>query len=259
MTTKTLISWNINGIRSIVQKGFLDWINKSNHSVICLQEIKADPSKIPNEILEHKNYHQESLPAERKGYSGVMTLSKEKPLKTEKGLSNKDFAKEGRTLISHFKEYIIVNCYFPNGGRDHSRVPYKMKYCSAVLRKIKKLQKENQKPVILCGDLNTAHHPIDLANPVSNKNTTGFLETERKWLDKLETNHFIDCFRTLYPQQKEIYSWWTYRNNCRERNIGWRIDYFFIDKLSQKIVKDCQYLKNVPGSDHCPVQLSLKL
>ncbi len=256
---KKLVTWNVNGIRAVMGKGFLDFIKKSKPDVLCLQEIKADPSVIPEEVLNLKGYNVEFFSAEKKGYSGTLTLSKEKPLAIEKGLSKKIFSSEGRTLITHFKNYILLNCYFPNGSRDHSRVPYKLDYCAAIGRKVKALRKKYEKPVIVCGDYNTAHHPIDLKNPKSNKNTTGFLEIERKWMDKFTKAGNTDVFRNLYPQKEGAYSWWSYRGDCRARNIGWRIDYFFINNEDLKTVKDCQYLPKVMGSDHCPLELKINL
>lgn len=256
---KKIISWNVNGIRAVLNKGFLDFVKNSKADVICLQEIKAHKEVIPEEIWNLKNYHVNDFSAERKGYSGVLTLSKEKPLKIEKGLSNKNFSIEGRTLITHFEKYILLNCYFPNGGRDLSRVPYKMEYCSAISKKMKALRKQYQKPVIICGDYNTAHYPIDLANPKANLKSTGFLEIERAWLNQFYKEGNVDCFRELNPTKPDTYSWWTYRNNCRERNIGWRIDYFFTNKENQKNIKECTYLYDIQGSDHCPVELKIQI
>ncbi|MCB9094917.1 MAG: exodeoxyribonuclease III [Halobacteriovoraceae bacterium] len=252
-----LITWNINGIRAVAKKGFPEWLKKTKASIICLQEIKATEDQIPEEIKNISKFEYVAYPAERKGYSGVMTLFKKAPTKTEMGLGLPKFDCEGRTLIHHFKDFILLNCYFPNGSRDLSRVPYKLEYCQAISKKVAELTKKNKKPVIVCGDYNTAHHKVDLSNPKSNKNTTGFLEIERQWIDQFIQEGNADCFRELYPKKKDVYSWWTYRNNCRERNIGWRIDYFFISQKGMSSVDQCRYLNKIEGSDHCPVELTL--
>jgi exodeoxyribonuclease-3 len=245
-------SWNVNGIRSVTSKTYLQWVQAVSPDVICLQETKATQSQIPEEVFAEYPYYQLSA-ADKKGYSGVLTLSKTKPLKIET-LGIQEFDSEGRTLIFEFEDSFIINCYFPNGQRDHGRVPYKLRYCQAIETLLLELEK-TQKKIFICGDFNTAHHPIDLANPKTNKNTTGFLLEERAWLDQLIHIGFQDCFRALHGDKLNEYTWWTYRNNCRERNIGWRIDYFFANSPGVKSVKSIQHQQDILGSDHCPLLL----
>ncbi len=254
---KTLVSWNVNGIRACVNKGFLDWINEESPDVLCMQEIKALEEQFPPEVLELEDYHKYINPAEKKGYSGVAVFSKEKPLKVLTGLGEERFDSEGRTLICEYKNYVLFNCYFPNGQRDHGRVPYKLDFYEKVLELYNHYISEGKK-VIITGDFNTAHKEIDLANPKGNKKTTGFLEHEREWIDHYLDAGMIDCLRLFYPEQEGVYSWWTYRNNCRERNIGWRIDYFMASNNLKTKIKDCIHLPEVLGSDHCPIKLILK-
>jgi exodeoxyribonuclease-3 len=251
-----IISWNVNGIRSIFNKGFCEFLDYESPSITCLQEIKAQHKDIPKKILENDNFFLYNSSAQKKGYSGVATLTQIKPVKLISEIGIDKFDSEGRTQILEYKNFTLINSYIPNGQRDHKRVPYKLEYCESILKIIKKYQKKKI-PVIWCGDFNTAHHPIDLANPKSNINTTGFLPNERAFHDKLLKNNLHDIFREHHPQLKGAYTWWTYRNNCRDKNVGWRIDYFFVtsDLVSQ--VKSTDILKDVMGSDHCPIKLEL--
>jgi exodeoxyribonuclease-3 len=250
-----IISWNVNGIRSVYKKGFVEWFTKSSPDILCLQETRAALSQFPTELLHINRFEVHSAEAVKKGYSGVATWSRQKILDTKK-LDNKTFDSEGRTLIHEFEDFYLMNCYFPNGQRDHSRVPFKLKYCQAIQKKVKLLRRD--KPVIITGDFNTAHHPIDLANPVANKNTTGFLLPEREWHDEFIQNGMIDIYRELHPKTAGAYTWWSNRAGCRERNIGWRIDYFFISPDLKNKVKKAEILDSVVGSDHCPILLDLR-
>lgn len=259
MAKHKIITWNVNGIRAVARKGLDDWIKEKKANVFCFQEIKATEDVLPPEVVDLKKFERTTFPAERKGYSGVMTLSKTQALENIKGLKSKKFSNEGRTIISVYEKYVLLNCYFPNGRRDHERVPFKLEYYDEMLKKLKSLKKKYKRPIIICGDFNTAHHEVDLANPKTNKKTTGFLPEERKWLGLYEQAGFVDCFRHLYPDTDQTYSWWSYRGNCRARNVGWRIDYFFIDKESIDIVKECKYLYEDLGSDHCPVELTISI
>lgn len=245
-----IISWNVNGIRSVTKKGFVEWFTRTSPDILCIQETRAALDQFPVELINTPDYSLSSAVAEKKGYSGVATWSREKILDTN-FLKKISFDIEGRTLIHEFESFYLVNAYFPNGQRDHARVPYKMDYCFEVKKKILGLQKK--KPVILTGDLNTAHHPIDLANPVANKKTTGFLLEERAFLDELQSIGMVDIFRKLFPTLKDQYTWWSNRAGCREKNIGWRIDYFFVDQRLEKKVKSAEILSEVLGSDHCPI------
>lgn len=250
-----LISWNVNGIRSVTKKGFLEWFTTASPDILCLQETRASFDQFPQDVKNFPGFGVHSAEAQKKGYSGVATFNRENFLDT-KYLGSEVFDSEGRTLIHDLGPAYLINCYFPNGQRDHSRVPYKMDYCRTIQKKIRSLRKK--KPVIITGDFNTAHHPIDLANPVSNKNTTGFLLHEREWLDQIEADGMVDIYRKLNPTKVQ-YTWWSNRPGCRERNIGWRIDYFYISEDLVAKVKGVKIHDQVMGSDHCPIELELRL
>lgn len=254
---KTLVSWNVNGIRACTKKGFVDWISRTSPDIVCLQEIKAEKSQFPEETLTIPGYEVFIFSAEKKGYSGVAVYSKEKPLKVHHGLGVEKFDREGRALILEFKSFILFNCYFPNGQRDHGRVPYKLEFYDEILKRYNQYIEDGKK-VIITGDFNTAHHPIDLANPKTNKKTTGFLPNEREWMDQYEAAGMIDCLRHFEPETEGIYSWWTYRGDCRERNIGWRIDYFMASSNLKSKLVSCRHTPEIMGSDHCPIELVLK-
>ncbi|MEE2743593.1 MAG: exodeoxyribonuclease III [Bdellovibrionota bacterium] len=256
-----IASWNVNGIRACYKKGLLDWLNNESPHICCFQETKSSENQVPQPILEHPNYYNVYASAEKKGYSGVGILSSKKlPLpNVTYGLDEEKFDCEGRTLIAEYDSFILITCYFPNGQRDHGRVPYKMEYCKLVEKKSAELQKKSKKPVIITGDYNTAHKEIDLKNPKANINTTGFLPIERKWIDDFIEKGYIDIFRESHPEEEGHYTWWTYRSNCRQRNIGWRIDYFFITEKIRPWVKKCYHQPETMGSDHCPIFLELKV
>jgi len=249
-----IISWNVNGIRSVTNKGFIDFIEQESPDILCLQEIKALPEQFPREILELRKYNLQIKSAEKKGYSGVATFSSEKFLDTDY-LGVDEFDSEGRTLIHETKDFYLFNCYIPNGSRDHHRVPYKMKFCEALEKKMNQLQKK--KPVILVGDINTAHTEIDLANPKTNQKTTGFLPEERAWVSHMLQSGWLDIYRDLHPEKKGAYTWWSQRAGVREKNIGWRIDYFLLSTILKSSVRRVDILKDVYGSDHCPIVLEL--
>lgn len=254
---KTLVSWNVNGIRACVKNGFINAINEISPDILCLQEIKATEEQFPKEVFELEGFDFYIAPAEKKGYSGVAVFTKETPLKVFEGVGEKKFDKEGRTLILEYKNFVLINGYFPNGQRDHNRVPYKLDYYQKILD-IFNEYRQKKKHVIITGDFNTAHTEIDLANPKGNKKSTGFLENEREWIDKYLNAGMIDCLRFFKPEERDIYSWWTYRNNCRQRNIGWRIDYFMANKELKTKLISCTHLSEVLGSDHCPILLKIK-
>lgn len=249
-----LISWNVNGIRSVYNKGFLEWFRRESPDILCLQETKADFEQFPLEIRNLEDYEISYSSAIKKGYSGVATFSREKILDTKK-LEKKSFDEEGRVLIHELKDFFLINCYFPNGQRDHNRVPFKLKFCDDVLKKIDELNKK--KPIIITGDFNTAHTEIDLANPKSNKDTTGFLPVERKWMDKFISHGYVDIYRHLNSGKTGAYTWWSNRPGVRARNIGWRIDYFFISPELLPRIQSATILPDVFGSDHCPIVLEL--
>ncbi len=249
-----LFSWNVNGIRSVHKKGFLEWFTTTSPDILCLQETRASEEQFPEDLKNLPRVKLHSTVADKKGYSGVATWSRQKIVDTKK-LEIKLYDSEGRTLIHDLGWAYLLNCYFPNGQRDHARVPFKMEYCAAIQAKVMTLRKT--KPVIITGDFNTAHHPLDLANPVSNKNTTGFLLNERAWLDKFQKDGMVDVFRHFNPREAGAYTWWSNRPGCREKNIGWRIDYFFVSEELMPAVKKARIHADVLGSDHCPISLEL--
>lgn len=260
-----ICSWNVNGLRAVVKKGFLPWLAKGHQGrpwdIVNLQETKLKEEQLPEALKDHPDYEVHLSEAHRPGYSGVATLI-HKDFHVEEiieGTGVEEFDREGRTLTIVTPKFTLINAYYPNGQRDHGRVPYKLDFSEEILQTALKRLKRTKKPIILAGDFNTAHHPIDLKNPESNKNTTGFLPIERRWLDRLEGFGFVDVFREYHLEEEGHYTWWTYRNNCRERNIGWRIDYFFIDQDHLNIVESADILKDVYGSDHCPISLSLNI
>ena len=250
-----IISWNVNGIRAVYKKGFPEWFAKESPDILCLQEIKASSDQFPSELKENCDYEIFYSSALKKGYSGVATFSREKILDTKK-CEKELYDDEGRVLVHELKDFFLLNVYFPNGSRDHHRVPFKMKFCEDILQKINQLEKT--KPVIITGDFNTAHTEIDLANPKTNTKTTGFLPLEREWIDKLVQDGWIDIFRHLHPDERGAYTWWSPRPTVRERNNGWRIDYFFISPKLLKKIKRAEILPHVKGSDHCPILLEIK-
>ncbi|MBN2425664.1 MAG: exodeoxyribonuclease III [Calditrichaceae bacterium] len=251
-----LISWNVNGIRAAIRNGLLNWLDETDAYVVCLQEVKAFKNQVP-ELNDNnlKGWHVEWNAAEKAGYSGVITLSREKPLKTEYGFGREEFDREGRVLFQEYKQFYLYNIYFPNGQRDQERLDYKMNFYDVYLEHAQNLRSKG-KAIITCGDFNTAHKEIDLKNPKANEKTSGFLPIERAWMDKLVNTGYVDTFR-IFNKEAEQYSWWTYRFGAREKNVGWRIDYFFIDQEHVPLVKNAFIHQHVKGSDHCPVGIEL--
>ena len=250
-----LISWNVNGVRAVVKKGFLDWLDQAQPDVLCLQETKAHVDQLTAEILTDHGYHTFWHSGERRGYSGVATFCKEEPLYVQEGLGIERYDAEGRVLLTEHENFLLYNIYFPNGQKDDERLQYKLDFYDELLPIINE-QVESGNNVVVTGDWNTAHHSIDLARPKQNVNTSGFMPIERKKLDMFVENGWIDTFR-LFHQEGERYSWWTYRFGARERNVGWRIDYFFVNEGFVDNVEDADIHDEVVGSDHCPVSLEL--
>ncbi len=252
-----IISWNLAGMRAAVRKGLWQKMKEIDADIYCFQEIKAKMEQIeisfdfPTDYLNYWN------PAQRPGYSGVATFTKTEPRSIVVGDRNNDWDDEGRVIITKFDEFTLLNVYIPNGGHELLRLDYKMKFYDTFLNYINDLRDKGEK-VIFCGDINTAHNEIDLARPKDNVKNTGFLPIERAFMDKLETNGWIDSYRYLNPDKVE-YSWWSQRCGCRQKNIGWRIDYFFIDKELINKVKSAFILTDVEGSDHCPVGIEIKI
>ena len=246
-----ILSWNVNGIRAAAKKGFVDFLEKRNPEILCVQETKAQKDQIPDEIKYMKDYHMYTSSAEKKGYSGVAVFTKIKPLSVKKSFGPED--KEGRILILEYDKFILINLYYPNGKMSEDRLKYKLDFYDQFL----KFSKKQEKPLVVCGDVNTAHNEIDLARPKDNEKASGFLRIERDWLDQFTEDVFIDTFRHLHPKTIK-YSWWSMRTGARQRNVGWRLDYFYVSKNFIKKVKDAFILTEVMGSDHCPVGVKLE-
>jgi exodeoxyribonuclease-3 len=252
-----IYSWNVNGIRAAAKNGYSKWFKTCMPDILCLQETKAQPEQLDEQLAYPKSYFSYWNSARKRGYSGVATFSKTEPLALKYGLGIDDFDGEGRLIETWYKDFILLNIYFPNGKRDHSRVQYKLDFCDAVLDRCEYL-KANGNNLVICGDYNTAHKEIDLKNAKTNQNTTGFLPQERAWIDKFIEHGYVDTFRQFNPEPGN-YTWWTYRLSARERNIGWRIDYFFVNSNFKPAVKDAFILAQVYGSDHCPVGIELDI
>jgi exodeoxyribonuclease-3 len=251
-----LISWNVNGIRAVARKGFLGWLGGASPDVLCIQETKAHPEQLSQDLRRPAGYHARWNSAQRKGYSGVTTWSVKEPLNTEAGFGVDEFDVEGRVLMTEHPAFKLFNVYFPNGRRDLGRLDYKLRFYAAFLDYCDALHARGER-LIVCGDFNTAHRPIDLARPKQNAKTSGFLPEEREWIDRYLGQGFVDTFRALYPDEAERYTWWMYMRNARARNIGWRIDYFMVSKALMPAVTHVEILSEVTGSDHCPVVLEL--
>ncbi|HUT82609.1 MAG TPA: exodeoxyribonuclease III [Candidatus Bathyarchaeia archaeon] len=260
-----LISWNVNGIRAMLnkkifqEKDFSKWMKAESPDVLCLQETKAQPEQLSEEILNLEGYHSFWNSAETKGYSGVVIFTKEKPIEVSTQLGKDHLDSEGRHIIAEYSKFVIINSYFPNGKKDDERLRYKMEYYEVFLNFINKLR-EKGKSIIFCGDVNTAHKPIDLTHPKANETISGFLPIEREWLDKVIEQGYIDSFRYFYPDVPEKYTWWSVRSiGAREKNVGWRLDYFFVSKDLVKNLSQAYILNDVYGSDHCPVGLRINI
>ncbi len=253
-----LVSWNVNGLRAVAKKGFLEWLYESGADVVGLQETKAEAEQLPEEVRSPKGYFGYfSHSKGRKGYSGVGLYTKTKPDKVEFGIGVPKFDDEGRIVALHFGDLVIFNVYFPNGGGGPERLKYKLDFYDAFLKHIEKLRKKGKK-IIFCGDVNTAHEAIDLARPKANEKNTGFLPEERAWIDELIYHGYIDTFRHFHPTKEGAYSYWDMKTAARDRNVGWRIDYFFIANELLPRLKAAGIAPNIFGSDHCPIWIELK-
>lgn len=252
-----LLSWNVNGIRATLGKGFLGWFHQQQLDMLCIQETKAQVEQIPNEVKNIEGYHTFfDAHKEKKGYSGVGLFSKIKPNEILHGFDNSKFDNEGRIIEAHYDDFILYGIYFPNGGSGDKRLQYKLAFYDAFLARIIE-QKNNGKKIVVCGDVNTAHKEIDLARPKENLNTSGFMPIERAWVDKLVAAGFIDTFR-MFNESGANYTYWDQRFRARDRNVGWRIDYFFVSENLKPHVKDAFIQMDVLGSDHCPLGLILE-
>ena len=248
-----LISWNVNGLRACLQKGFLDFFKEVDADIFCLQETKLQADQ---HDLELPGYYQYWNYAEKKGYSGTALFTKKEPLWVTYGIGVEQHDHEGRVITAEFEEYYVVTVYTPNSQRELTRLDYRMEWEADFLNYIKKL--EEKKPVIFCGDLNVAHQEIDLKNPKSNRHNAGFTDEERACFGRVLENGFVDTFRYFYPDVTEVYSWWSYMFQARSKNAGWRIDYFVVSESLKERLKDAKIHTQVMGSDHCPVELDMQ-
>lgn len=252
-----LISWNVNGIRAVMKKGFMDFFHEQEPDILCLQEIKVHNDDIPEDIRQTGalfGYTGYWNGAERKGYSGTATLTRQKPISYETEIGDKRFDAEGRFQILEFDAFFLINTYVPNVKHDLSRLEERQEFDHLLLAKAKKLKKE--KPVVICGDMNVAHNPIDLARPKQNEGNAGYTIEERAGMTNYIESGLIDTFRLMHPE-KEQYSWWSYRGRARENNVGWRIDYFLTSESLKPEIRSATILDEVMGSDHCPVELGI--
>lgn len=248
------ISWNVNGIRACVGKGFLDFFNEIDADIFCIQESKMQEGQLE---LELPGYYQYWNYAQRKGYSGTAIFTKKEPLSVQYGIGIEEHDKEGRVITLEYPDFYMITVYTPNSQNELKRLDYRMEWEDAFLVYLKNLEKK--KPVVVCGDMNVAHKEIDLKNPKTNRKNAGFTDEERGKMSALLDSGMIDTFRYFYPEQKDIYSWWSYRFHAREKNSGWRIDYFLVSEILKDRLQDAKIHTNVMGSDHCPVELDIKL
>jgi len=252
-----IISWNVNGIRAVANKEALKWVDERQPDILCLQEIKALPEQIPADLFETEFATLNVNSADKKGYSGTAVFSQLTPEYTD-NRHDIDLAREGRIVEQDYGDFVLFNVYFPNGQKDEERLALKMKFYDDFLSYCDKLRDEG-KSIVICGDVNTAHKEIDLKNPKANSKTSGFLPIEREWMDKLVDHGYVDTFRYVHGDKEEEYSWWSYRSGARAKNVGWRIDYFFISDDLTEVLEDAFILQEVTGSDHCPVGIKLAI
>lgn len=256
MKELTLLSWNVNGIRAVAKKGFHDWLESAQPDILCIQETKAWKEQLDESLTNIDGYHSYFAEAYKKGYSGVALYTKEEPISIKTGIGIEEFDVEGRIIIAEYPEFILFNIYYPNGKARAERLKYKLDFYEAFQLYAVELLKQGKK-IIICGDVNTAHKEIDLARPKANEKISGFLPEERAWMDRFFEEGFIDTLR-MYNQEPEIYTWWDVISRARERNVGWRIDYFFVSENLKANMKDAFTLPDVMGSDHCPVGIKIE-
>ncbi len=247
-----LISWNVNGLRAVYKKGFMEFFKEVNADIFCIQETKVQEGQIE---LELKGYNQYFNYANRKGYSGTAIFTKNTPEEVTNGIGIKEHDQEGRIITLKFKKFYLVNCYTPNSGRELARLDYRITWEEAFKQYLENLDKD--KPVILCGDLNVAHKEIDLKNPKTNRKNAGFTDEEREKMTNLLNSGFTDSYRHLYPNRENSYTWWSYMGNARAKNVGWRIDYFLTSNRISKNIRESYIYDKILGSDHCPIGLEI--
>lgn len=248
------ISWNVNGIRACVGKGFLDFFKEIDADIFCIQESKMQEGQLE---LDLPGYYQYWNYAQRKGYSGTAIFTKQEPLSVQYGIGAEEHDKEGRVITLEYPDFYMITVYTPNSQNELKRLDYRMEWEDAFLAYLKNLEKT--KPVVVCGDMNVAHKEIDLKNPKTNRKNAGFTDEERGKMSALLDSGMIDTFRYFYPEQKDIYSWWSYRFHAREKNSGWRIDYFLVSEILKDRLQDAKIHTDVMGSDHCPVELDINI
>jgi len=250
-----LLSWNVNGLRAIYKKNFTDWFKEKNADIFCVQETKAHREQLPDELLNQEGYLSYFAQAERKGYSGVALWTRKEPESISYHLNIPRFDLEGRLIQADYPEFTLFNIYFPNGKASKERLQYKLDFYDTILKRMDELLNQGKK-IVICGDVNTAHREIDLARHKENEKVSGFLPEERAWIGQLIERGFIDAFR-MYHKEAGHYSWWDYKTRARERNVGWRIDYFFISTNLKENLKSAFIQSEVLGSDHCPIGIEL--
>ncbi len=252
-----LLSWNVNGIRAVERKEALDWFFEEKPDILCIQETKAHPDQLSAKLTRLDGYHAYFASAEKKGYSGVALYTKPEPKKVEYGFGLAHFDNEGRVIVADYDQFVLINVYFPNGKQSKQRLQYKMDFYDAYLDFANRLKADGRK-IIMCGDVNTAHKEIDLAHPKANEKTSGFLPEERAWIDKMIAAGYLDTLR-MFNDQPEQYTWWDVRTRARSRNIGWRIDYFFISENLKNNIENAFILPDIMGSDHCPIGIEITI
>jgi exodeoxyribonuclease-3 len=252
-----IYSWNVNGIRAIHKKGFLEWLNEDQPDILCIQETKANLDQLPKKLVNVEGYKGYFNSAERKGYSGVGIYSTMEPAKIDNGFGIKKFDMEGRVQIADYDDFVLFNIYFPNGKMSDERLKYKLDFYDTFLDYANNLRDEGRN-IVVCGDVNTAHNEIDLARPQENSKISGFLPVERAWIDKFLENGYVDTLR-MFNDQPEQYTWWSYRTKARDRNVGWRLDYFFVNEEFKDKIKASYILSDVMGSDHCPIGIEIEI
>ena len=248
-----LITWNVNGLRAVINKGFADFFIKSNADIFCIQETKMQEGQLDIQFDGYQKYFNSAL---KKGYSGTAIFTKKKPKQITYGIEREEHDTEGRVITLEYEPFYMVNVYTPNSQRELTRLEYRMEWEDAFRNYLKNLDKN--KPVIMCGDLNVAHEEIDLKNPKQNRRSAGFTDEERAKMTQLLQNGFIDTYRYLYPEETDCYTWWSYMMKAREKNIGWRIDYFIVSERLKERIEDVKIYSHVMGSDHCPVELDIQ-
>ncbi len=258
LTEMRLLSWNTNGIRAAYRKGLLSWLHQESPDVLCLQETKAAPEQLPAQLRDPESYHAYwSYPESTKGYAGVATLSRQEPLEVRRGFNAARFDAEARVLVTEHPGFTLFNVYFPNGKKNEERLQYKLDFYDAFLEHLNKLRAGGGS-LVICGDYNTAHREIDIARPKENEKVSGFLPIEREWMDRLVEHGYVDTFRHFHSEPNQ-YTWWDVKTRARERNVGWRIDYFFVSDNLLPAVRDAFVMSEVTGSDHCPIGIVMEV